>query len=304
MRRFPMKKKKSLLQKLDGLLRKFPKFLHHFGPKTYTARLHLKCLLLMEKLNCSFSKLYEFLHYFGVNHPPERSTLIKFRKRLPAELWDDLLKASAGLELCEMGAIDSTGFSRSNASSYFVKRIDRDIKTQRHLQLSIYVAVKERKVLSARLRAQPVHDNNEVSCLLKKSPCIAEVNLMDKAYDSNKTHALFRDRGKYSIIAVRKNCARGQYRKEMRDYFDYGLYWQRNIVESINSSVKRVYGSVCRGKTITTQRGEVYARLILHNLSLAIARLFHQSREERNLFIEGYLLVYKVQKNGNKRINL
>lgn len=272
-----MRKKKSLLQKINGLIRKFPKFLHHFGPKKFTSWQHLKCLLLKEKLKCSYRKLFEFLPYFNVKKLPERTTLIKFAGRLPVSLWNELLKLSAGLSFCEVGAIDSTGFSRSNASSYFVKRIDRDVKTQRHLQLSFYVAVGERKILSAKLRAKPVHDNKEVPYLLKKSGCVAETNLMDKAYDSNKTHKLFRDKGKYSIIPARKGCVRGRYRKEMRDYFDHGQYWQRNLAETLFSCIKRVYGEVCKAKTITTQRAEIYSRLILHNISLAIARLFHQS---------------------------
>ena len=88
-----------------------------------------------------------------------------------------------------------------------------------------------------------------------------------------------------SIIPARKGCVRGRYRREMRDYFDYEQYWQRNIVESVNSAVKRVFGEVCRAKTIFRQRAEVYSRLILYNLSLAIARLFHLSLLLRKLFI-------------------
>jgi len=63
----------------------------------------------------------------------------------------------------------------------------------------------------------------------------------------------------------------------MRDFFDYGQYWQRNIVESINSAIKRKYGSILSCRSIRTQRVETYARLILHNISLALARLFHGS---------------------------
>ena len=279
-----MRKKKSILQKINVLVRKFPRFLHHFGPKKFTSWQHMKCLLLKEKLQCTYYRLLELLPYFGIIKIPHRTTLIKFSKRLPAELWYKLLRLSANLEACEIGAIDSTGLSRNNASSYFVKHIDRTVKTQRHLQLSLYVAVNERKILSARLRARPVHDNKEVPYLIKKSPCIAETNILDKGYDSNETHRLFRDKGKYSIIPVRKGCVRGKYRKEMRDYFDYGQYWQRNIVETVNSVLKRVYGEVCRTKTVVTQRAEVYSRLILYNLSLAIARLFHLSPGDTNFY--------------------
>jgi hypothetical protein len=63
----------------------------------------------------------------------------------------------------------------------------------------------------------------------------------------------------------------------MRDYFDYGQYWQRNIVETVISCIKRKFGSVLKVKKIVSQRSECYARLILYNISLAFARLFHRS---------------------------
>jgi hypothetical protein len=120
--------------------------------------------------------------------------------------------------------------------------------------------------------------------LIRKSPCIAETNLLDKGYDSNKTHALFRNKGKYSIIPARKGCVRGKYRKEMRNYFDYGQYWQRNIAESIISAIKRKFSASVSSKHIKTQTAQVYARLILHNLCLDLTRLFHLSQIFRNFF--------------------
>jgi hypothetical protein len=41
-------------------------------------------------------------------------------------------------------------------------------------------------VLSARLRAKPRHDIKDVAYLLKKSPALAETNMLEKGYDSNK----------------------------------------------------------------------------------------------------------------------
>jgi len=265
-----MKKKKTLIQKLNVLIRKsrVPRFLHGFGPKKYTTWQHLKCLLLKELLKCSYRRLLPLLPYFGIKRTPERTTLIKFAKRFPTYIWNLLLKASSGLEECLYGAIDSTGLSRNNASSYYIKRIDRDVKTQRHMQLSVYVAVEERKFLSARVRAKPAHDSKDVKYLTSKSPALAEINLMDKAYDANWIHEFFRTQGVYSIIPVRKwSKTRGRYRKEMSEYFDYGQYWQRNIVETLIGCVKRVYGEVLYAKHIITQRAEVYSRLILYNIS-------------------------------------
>lgn len=281
-----MRRKKSLVKKIYNLIRnaRMPRFLHHFGPKTYTAWQHMLCLMLKEFLQLSYERLIDILPYFGIRNVPHFTTLIKFAKRVPMELLNMLLSYSAKAESCIVAAIDATGLSRSNASSYYVKRIDRNTKTRQHTKLSLYVDIPRRKILSARLRAKPRHDGKDVKYLVKNSPVVGETNIMDKGFDDNKIHKIFREKGKFSIIPARKGCKRGQYRREMRDFFDYGQYWQRNIVESINSALKRKYGSVLSCRNIRTQRVETYARLLLHNISLAIARLFHGSQYIRYIF--------------------
>ena len=51
-----MKKKKSILQKINGLIRqaRVPIYLHHYGPKKFTSIQHVKCWLLKEKIGCSW----------------------------------------------------------------------------------------------------------------------------------------------------------------------------------------------------------------------------------------------------------
>lgn len=261
---------------------KVPRWLHHLGPRKFTTWQHLKCVFLKEKLKLCWRDLVEVLPYFGIRKVPHFTTLIKFSRRIPAWLWTKLLQWSSLVELCEYGAIDSTGFGRTAASQYYVKRIDREVAMKQHVKLSLMVNVETRKVLSARLRARPCHDTKDVAYLTKRSLVLPEINLLDKGYDSNKVHSHFRNQGVCSIIPVRKGCRRGRYRKEMRDCFDYGQYWMRNLVETVISCVKRKYGSSLRSRHISSQRSEVYARLILHNISLAYARLikrlFHLSR--------------------------
>ena len=65
----------------------------------------------------------------------------------------------------------------------------------------------------------------------------------------------------------------------MRDYFDYGQYWNRNASEYNNSSLKRRFGDFVRSVKFRAQHSEVTARIVLHNLKAILARLFHQSRK-------------------------
>ena len=273
-----MKKKRTTLKKLNAIIRKarVPKYLNksNKGPKIYTARQHVKCLLLRQKFKCTYEELVEEHLPYYFDNIPERTTLIKFANRLPVYLWNYILSGSAEDE-CNLSAIDSKRISRTNASHYYLHRIDSLNPVKRHIKLSIMVNVEKRKFLSARIRAYPVHDVKDIAYLVKHSPMLPEINIMDRGYDSNKVHAYFRDLGVCSVIPVRKNCVRGQYRKEMRDYFDYGLYWQRNIAETLISCIKRKYGGSVSSRNIRSQRSDLYCRMILYNIFLFIVVYFH-----------------------------
>ena len=271
-----MIKKKSLAKKIDGIICKarMPKYIHHFGPKTYTSRQHARAWLLKEAHKCSWDDFIDDYAPDELDEIPERSTLIKFVQRLPFWLKTKLIALSAGLEPAEYGAIDSTGLSRSNASEHYTKRIGGGHAKQA-LKLSLYTT--KRRILAFRLRARWRGDTKDVKYLTKNSPILAHTTCMDKGYDSNPVHAHFREHGVYSIIPAKKNCRRGTYRKEMRDYFDYAQYWQRNCAEYNNSSLKRRFGDYVRSVTFRAQHSEVAARIIIHNLKAIFVRLFHHS---------------------------
>ena len=273
-----MKKKKTLIEKINDLIKqaRVPKYLHHFGPKTYTTIQHVKCWLLKEKLKCSWDDFVdEHAIYYGVQNVPEVSTLKKFVKRLPFWIKNKLVAFSAGLQPAEFGAIDSTWLSRTNASQHYTKRIDREKPIKQALKLSMYSS--KNRILSFRLRSNNSHDVNDVKYLTKQSPVLAETNCLDKGYDAEWVHEHFREQGVYSIIPARKGCERGKCRKEMRDYFDFSQFWERNCSEWNNSSLKRKFGDFVRSNTFRTQHSEVAAKIILHNIMQLLKRLFHLS---------------------------
>lgn len=137
------------------------------------------------------------------------------------------------------------------------------------------VDVEHRKFLAWRVRAKPRGEKCDVPYLIKKSPTNINLAVMDKGFDSEKLHRLLREQGIYSIAPVRKNCRRGTYRKQLRDCFDYALYWQRNIVESLISATKRLFGAHIRARTWRAQRAEIFCRLIAYNLGNKITTTFY-----------------------------
>ena len=87
-------------------------------------------------------------------------------------------------------------------------------------------------------------------------------------------------------VPIRNNGKRGQYRKEMKNYFDHAQYWQRNCAEYNNSSLKRRFGDYVRSVNFSAQHAEVTARIIIHNLKYFLTRLFHQSLKHRKIYIQ------------------
>src|SRR3989338_8748654 len=198
-----MKDKKSLLQKINGVIRqaRVPVYLHRFGPKTYTSWQHCKAWLLKERCKCSWQDFIDDHAPYYLKEIPDRSTLIKFVKRLPFWIKKALAAASVSLSHAEYGAIDSTGLSRTQASDHFVKRIDRKKPLKKPMKLSIYTA--GRNILSFRLRARWRGDTKDVPYLTHQSPFLADTNCLDRGYDANKVHGHFRSLGTYSIIPAR-----------------------------------------------------------------------------------------------------
>ena len=201
-----MEKKKTIVNKINSLIRKarVPKYLHHFGPKKYTSRQHVKAWLLKEKHKCSWEDFFDDWAALYFEVVPECTTLIKFVQRIPFWLKTKIIALAAGIEPAEYGSIDSTGLSRTNASEHYVKRIDRENPIKRPLKLGMYVS--KRRILSFRLRAKWRGDTKDVPYLPGNSKVLANTNCLDKGYDENWVHEVFRKLGIYSIISVRKNC--------------------------------------------------------------------------------------------------
>ena len=102
-----------------------------------------------------------------------------------------------------------------------------------------------------------------------------EVLLLDKGFDAEWLHNWLDEHGTFSIAPVRKNCRRGKHRKMLRDCFDWYLYWQRNIVESLFSALKRLFGSTIKSQKIRMINAEIFCRLIAYNILTLIIDFFY-----------------------------
>lgn len=274
-----MKEKETCKDKAFRLWRKagLPDFFNKRGPKNTPAWMVYTCHLEYTAHAPSWRRASDFMYNY---HDTDRhwTTWQKAIAKWPLWVWDALQKASAGDEECEIAAIDGTTLARSNPSQHYLRRIDSDCKVKRPIQEVVMIDVKRRKFLSWKIRARPRGEKCDVSYLIRHALPIPDWLLMDKGFDKESLHKYLRDCGIWSVAPVRKNCRRGMFRKQLRDCFDWCIYWQRNLVESLFSAVKRLFGVHIRARSWIMQRAEAYNRLIAYNINAIKKNYFLQSR--------------------------
>jgi transposase len=241
-----------------------PRHLNARGSKKFASWILCLGLVAKQVYRLSYRRAMRFLdeHFGFIMH---WTTLQKFARRIPKCIWQMLFSATIGAEKIPIAAGDGTGFSRSGPSNYYLRRIDRDGPVGRPVQAICLVDVKRRKFASCAINARPRHEAKFIPRLHNQAPDI-DILLLDKAFDKEALHAWLEENGTFSLAPVRKGCRRGSHRKFIRDHMDWFLYWQRNIVESLFSALKRLFGNDLKCKSIRTQTAEIFCRLIAYNI--------------------------------------
>ena len=263
-----MKKQSSLTTKIKRLLKnlKLPEFLHRFGPKKYNLEDHISGLLIMQVCQLSLRRVQKFANLFG-QKCPSYSALCKSRKRIPIKLWQKLLKLTAGLSSGKV-AIDGTGFSKSNPSFHYLKRIDSK-NPKNYTKLSALLDLETKKFLMMRIRTTPRHDMQDVKYLLKR---VSDVKSFygDKGYCAEWLYEMCYWKGIQTFIPIKRNIRRGHFRKKQMKNWSKEEYNLRSNVESGFSAIKRKYGGAVRAKRIEGMRASILLRGIAHNLELGV----------------------------------
>lgn len=278
-----MKKGINLVNKIKHLLKKVgcPEFLHHFGPKTYKLYQHAFALFVKEECKLSFRRVSLFLQGLGFKIP-SYSALCKMRIRIPYLIIKMLFDKTNNFKKINVLALDSTGFSRSNPSWYYIKRIDTKI-VKPPVQLSASFDTCRKKFCSLRIRAKPRHDILDAKYLVQNVKSKIKTLVADTAYDSEEFYEFLNYRNTTPVIKPRKNAKKGFYRKKMKKSFKKRTYHRRSLIESGFGSLKRKYGSYVSAKTYESQRAEIYIRIILHNISLLSAEIFNKAGRKEYL---------------------
>lgn len=259
-------KEVRLFKKLSNLLKQlnFGRYLHRFGPKKYQLKHHLFALLMMEAYQLSLRRVEKMLEMFGMK-VPTYSALCKRRKKIPSWIWQKLMLITSGLKH-ENAAIDMTGFSRTNPSQHYLKRIYCGEYRKGYAKTSMIYDVDRHKVIALHTKIKLRHELKDARLLIKgiSIKCL----LADKAYDAEWLHQYCYEKKIQTIIPRKKNIRRGRFRKkQMKNYSDE-KYHQRSNIESGFSAIKRKYGGSVSGKTLASVNTELSCKAIAHNLNL------------------------------------
>lgn len=263
------KREAKLVKKVEGLLNRLNQreYLHRFGPKKYKLKHHLTALLVMQICKLSLRRVENFLILVGIE-VPTYSALCKSRKKIPRNLWDILLKETSNLSSVNV-AIDSTGFSRTNPSHHYLRRIYRNGYMKTCAKTSAFFDIKNKKFLALRIRIKPRHDVLDFKNLISKRGDIKFL-FGDSAYDAESIHEICFDKQIQTIIKPRKNVKKGFYRRKQMKNYSEKVYHQRSLIESGFGSLKRKYGSSVYGKKFVSVNSEIYCKAICHNLNLTL----------------------------------
>ena len=176
-------KEEKLTRKIKRLLRQlgFPRWLHHFGPKTYELWHHVFVFVVMTVCRLSLRRVVRLLGMFGFKLATY-SALCKSRKRISPMLFQRAMSLTAGYPH-QCVAIDSTGFSTVNPSHHYMKRIGRKKPIKSFVKQSSLFDVKNKTFVALRVRAKPRHDIKDAKYLLKRADVQATL-YGDTAYDA------------------------------------------------------------------------------------------------------------------------
>ena len=193
------------------------------------------------------------------------SALCKSLDRAPMAVWRELLRLSSEL-LDQSGhaAIDATYFDRREASSHYLKRSERDVQT---VQATFLVDTAQGAVIDVHCSAKwPNGTNVGPQVALRNAGDLLSL-AADKGYDDMSFREELRAEDvrpliKHRVFAPYDHAHNARIRDE--------LYNQRSICETVNSVIKRSYGSAVRARSWYRQFREITLTAAVYNLELAL----------------------------------
>jgi transposase len=262
-----------------------PLFSNKYSKKLYKQYQHMCVFLLMKKERKHYRSVIQLLEIapevvriIGLKRLPHYTTLQKFFRRFSTILFERILAQTARLfELSGIVAIDSTGFSSSHASRYFMMikyRRKKHVWKEAYIKNSITADVEKQVILASRPRKDKGHDTLDFVPLVRRTSHVAGITtvIADKGYDSETNHEFVRNVIKAkTVIPVRRMGRKpykvsGRFRKEMVRKRDKKTYKKRQGIETVFFVMKAVFGDTVYSRSTRQQKKELKSICVAYNL--------------------------------------
>ena len=216
---------------------------------------------------------------------PDFTTINRRINRLDIKIIEDDDKNKVSKDEYIVIAADSTGIKVTNRGQWM--REKWDVRKKGYLKIHIAVNIKTKKILSIKVTDEHVHDSKAlpglVDEIIKTDKKITLGKLFaDGAYDGNYIFGYLGDNGIQPCIKVRKN-ARIRWKKgnilrnlsmlaqkkdlKWKDSVSYGKRW---IVETVFSSLKRMFGEYVYSIKLKNMIQEMMLKASLYNRMISV----------------------------------
>ncbi|MFH1391017.1 MAG: IS5 family transposase [Candidatus Diapherotrites archaeon] len=237
-----------------------------------------------EKLNVAYRRFVEICEENNIKRMlfikriPHFTTLQKFVQRTPKALLEKMVRACRKLlNLKDVtGSVDGTGFSNTNPSHHYLKRID-GVRVKNYTKTVFLTDNKTKLILNVRTHSDHRSETLDFIPLVRELKNCLSCILADKGYDSKANRRYCWDNGIEVHIPVRewkqhrqgfglKPFLKSKYRKKAAKLFDKNKYNYRSLIESVNSAIKRTLGSYVCSRRADNQQKQVTIKAIAYNL--------------------------------------
>lgn len=272
---------------------------HKFSQNTFTQHQLFKLMVLKTYLRLDYRKFEEYLktsyipEYLGMKRIPHFTTLQKFAQRQKMQDLEKMLLQFAqlhGKKVRNLGA-DATGLKSTYASEHYEMRIGRKIKKKGFIKANFFYDLDKLLIYAVKIRKFARHDTVDLPSLFNKIKSIEFKRFYaDKAYDAEWFHEMIYLSGAESRIHLKRedlpvHRTQGRWRKHMKRRQRNSQKGKRSLCETINSSLKRLFGSVLQAKTLAMKKVELLFKIITYNLDRLV-------KISKNIFQALFLLLF------------
>ena len=245
------------------------------GSKIYTNYQRVALIILQMRSGKALRKFADELveskwpRWLGLKELVSKSTLHRWIEKFDLAKLRSLLTQTVADNKPSLMAIDATGFDSFDRSRHYEMRLKQfginNVKMP-FAKVDLLVDTKNKLVYDFVLRTKPRHDTIGAKSMIQRLKQKNILILADRGYDSEPLHELVAKSGNLMYAPVRDFHVKkpsGKHRQRCSQ--GHSKYFQRNIVESINFSLKSRFRSL-RSKLHYMKKREFAWQMITYNL--------------------------------------